>query len=207
MHCMLYLNRYEERIDRIEARITLLLRNQLASAKSANEMFRIFQRFNALFVRPRIRGAIREYQAQLLQRVKEDIDTLHETFRASQAKQQRYYQESVSGGGGGGGGLVGGGTHATQHAAHELAHARDLPPVTSAVVWARQIERLLQTYMRRVEDVLGRGWEQHVDGHRLKSESDTFRGELNTQEIFEDWCRRVQTKAKSSTPPLTLHYE
>jgi hypothetical protein len=43
---------------------------QLGTAKNANEMFRIFSRFNALFVRPHIRGAIREYQTQLIQRVK-----------------------------------------------------------------------------------------------------------------------------------------
>ena len=38
-------------------------------------------RFNALFVRPHIRGAIREYQTQLIQRVKDDIETLHEKFK------------------------------------------------------------------------------------------------------------------------------
>ncbi|KAL1414837.1 hypothetical protein MTO96_007102 [Rhipicephalus appendiculatus] len=73
--------RYEERIDRVEARITGRLRDQLGTAKNANEMFRIFSRFNALFVRPHIRGAIREYQTQLMQRVKDDIEALHEKFK------------------------------------------------------------------------------------------------------------------------------
>lgn len=50
-------------------------------AKNANEMFRIFSRFNALFVRPHIRGAIREYQTQLMQRVKDDIEVLHDKFK------------------------------------------------------------------------------------------------------------------------------
>ena len=54
----------------METRITARLRDQLGAAKNANEMFRIFSRFNALFVRQRIRGAIREYQTQLIQRVK-----------------------------------------------------------------------------------------------------------------------------------------
>lgn len=75
--------RYEERIDRVEARITAHLRDQLGTAKNANEMFRIFSRFNALFVRPHIRGAIREYQTQLIQRVKDDIEALHEKFKVS----------------------------------------------------------------------------------------------------------------------------
>ena len=49
------------------------MRDQLGTAKNANEMFRIFSRFNALFVRPHIRGAIREYQTQLIQRVKVNV--------------------------------------------------------------------------------------------------------------------------------------
>lgn len=67
--------------DRVETRITAHLRDQLGTAKNANEMFRIFSRFNALFVRPHIRGAIREYQTQLIQRVKDDIESLHEKFK------------------------------------------------------------------------------------------------------------------------------
>ena len=80
------LRRYEERIDRVETRITARLRDQLGTAKNANEMFRIFSRFNALFIRPHIRGAIREYQTQLIQRVKDDIEALHEKFKAGETK-------------------------------------------------------------------------------------------------------------------------
>lgn len=65
----------------METRITARLKDQLATAKNALEMFRIFSRFNALFVRPHIRGAIREYQTQLIQRVKDDIESLHEKFK------------------------------------------------------------------------------------------------------------------------------
>jgi len=79
--CMFCMHRYEERIDRVETRITARLRDQLGTARNANEMFRIFSRFNALFVRPHIRGAIREYQTQLIQRVKDDIESLHEKFK------------------------------------------------------------------------------------------------------------------------------
>lgn len=78
--------RYEERIDRVEARITAHLRDQLGTARNANEMFRIFSRFNALFVRPHIRGAIREYQTQLINKVKEDIEALHDKFKVSFSK-------------------------------------------------------------------------------------------------------------------------
>lgn len=45
--------------------------------------------------------------------------------------------------------------------------------------------------MRRVEDVLGKGWENHVDGQKLKADGDSFRMKLNTQELFDDWTRKV----------------
>ena len=160
------MKRYEERIDRVETRITARLRDQLGTAKNAAEMFRIFSRFNALFVRPHIRGAIREYQTQLIQRVKDDIEALHEKFKIQ-------YPQSK---------------------AYKMSGVRDLPPVAGSIIWARQIDRQLSAYMRRVEDVLGRGWENHVEGQKLKADGDSFRMKLNTQEIFDDWARKVQQR-------------
>ena len=48
--------------------------------------------------------------------------------------------------------------------------------------------------MKRVEDVLGKGWENHIEGKTLKSDGDSFRLKLNTQELFEDWQRKVTSK-------------
>lgn len=160
------IKRYEERIDRVETRITARLRDQLGTAKNANEMFRIFSRFNALFVRPHIRGAIREYQTQLIQRVKDDIEALHEKFKVQ-------YQQSK---------------------AWRMSKVRDLPPVSGSIIWAKQIDRQLSVYMKRVEDVLGKGWENHVEGQKLKGDADSFRLKLNTQSIFDDWARMVQQR-------------
>ena len=74
-------NSYDDRIDKVETAIAARLRDQLGTAKSANEMFNIFSRYNALFVRPHIRGAIKEYQSQLIQKVKDDIEGLHQKFK------------------------------------------------------------------------------------------------------------------------------
>ncbi len=52
-----------------------------AASHDANEMFRVCARFNALFVRPRIKAAIREYQQQLIDTVKKDLDGLEEKFK------------------------------------------------------------------------------------------------------------------------------
>lgn len=126
-------------------------------------MFRIFSRFNALFVRPHIRGAIREYQTQLIQRVKDDIESLHEKFKVQYSQSKAFH----------------------------MSRDRDLPPVSGSIIWARQIERQLNAYMRRVEDVLGKGWENHVEGQKLKADGDSFRSKLNTQQLFEDWSTKV----------------
>lgn len=154
--------KYDDRIDHAESEITARLRDRLGAAKTATEMFRVFSRFNALFVRPRIRGAIQEYQTNLIQQVKEDIRRLQEKFK-----------ETYEG---------------TQ--ARTMSAVRDIPPSAGLVIWARQIERRLQVYMRRVEDVLGRGWEQHVEGQKLKQEGEAFAKKLRTDAIFEEWIKK-----------------
>lgn len=72
-----------------------------------------------------------------------------------------------------------------------MSQLRDLPPVASAIIWARQIEKQLNTDMKRVEDVLGKGWEMYADGEKLKTESEAFRKKLNPQPIFDAWIRDV----------------
>lgn len=158
---------YNERTARVENSIIARLRDRLATAKgSANEMFRVFSKFNALFVRPKIRGAITEYQTQLIDRVKHDITALHERF-----KQQYGHSE-----------------------AHAMAQLRDLPPVSGAIIWARQIERQLDGYMKKVGDVLGHDWALHAEGQKLQSESIMFRKKLDTRPIFEAWLHDVKKR-------------
>lgn len=163
---------YEERIEKVERRITTRLREQLAKARNANEMFQIFARFHDLLIRQHIRNAIREYQTQLIQRVKIDIDQLHEKFKAkySASKAMKMSRMTV-----------------------------DIPLTTGSIIWAKQIEKQLLRYLKRVEDVLGSGWEQHVDGQRLKFEGDSFKQRLNTAPIFEDWLEKASKKSMSVT--------
>ena len=154
---------YNERTARVENTIIARLRDRLATAKTANEMFRVFSKFNALFVRPKIRGAISEYQLQLIDNVKHDIATLHERFK------QQYGNSE----------------------AHMMAQIRDIPSVSGAIIWARQIERQLDGYLRKVEDVLGRDWTLHTEGQKLQTEGANFRKKLDTRPIFESWLHEV----------------
>ena len=48
-----------------------------------------------------------------------------------------------------------------------MAQMRDLPPIAGAIIWVRQIKRQLLTYMKRVEDVLEKGWELYPEAQKL----------------------------------------
>ncbi|KAJ8651627.1 hypothetical protein O0I10_012803 [Lichtheimia ornata] len=156
-------NAYNDRVSRVENQIIARLRDRLGTAKSANEMFRVFSKFNALFVRPKIRGAIQEYQTQLIDSVKEDINKLHDKFKMQYRNSEAYM----------------------------MAQLRDLPPISGAIVWARQIERQLTLYMKRVEDVLGKGWELYAEGQKLQYESNSFRKKLDTRLIYDNWLQEI----------------
>lgn len=41
---------------------------------------------------------------------------------------------------------------------------------------------------------LGKGWENHLEGQKLKHDGDSFRLKLNTADIFDDWARNVQQR-------------
>jgi dynein heavy chain 1 len=102
-----------------------------------------------------IRGAIQEYQAQLLQRVKQDIEALHEKFK------QKYKNSE----------------------AFHMSGLRDLPPVSGAIIWGRQLERQLNMELQRVEHVLGKRWELDPEGQKLKADSENFKKKLNAEQV------------------------
>lgn len=75
-----------------------------------------------------------------------------------------------------------------------MAQMRDLPPIAGAIIWARQIERQLLAYMKRVEDVLGRGWELYAEGQKLQAESQAFRRKLDTRPFFDAWLHDINRR-------------
>ncbi|OLY80070.1 Cytoplasmic dynein 1 heavy chain 1 [Smittium mucronatum] len=154
---------YNERVSRVENQIISKLRDRLAICKNANEMFRVFSQFNALFIRPKIRGAIQEYQTRLIISVKGDIKRIHDKFK----------------------------THFHRSSAFKMTQLRDIPLVSGEIIWTKEIERQLDNYMKRVEDVLGKGWELYADGQRLKSDSESFRQKLNTKPLYDSWYYEI----------------
>lgn len=75
-----------------------------------------------------------------------------------------------------------------------MAQLRDVSPIAGAIIWAKQIEKQLNTYMRRVEDVLGKGWELYAEGAKLASESAAFRRKLDTRPIYEAWLHEINRR-------------
>lgn len=160
---------YNERVARVENSLIARLRHLLGQAKSAREMLRVLSQFNSLFVRPKVRGAVQEYQQQLLNSVKSDIKALHDKFKAQ-------YRPSE---------------------ANHMSQLRDVPEIAGAIIWARQIERQLNVYMKRVEDVLGKGWELYAEGQKLQTESETFRRKLDTRPLFDSWLHDINRRDMS----------
>lgn len=60
------------------------------------------------------------------------------------------------------------------------------------MIWSRQLERKLETSLRRVEDVLGKGWEQHTEGQNLKQLGEEFAKKLNPQSIYDPWIKEIK---------------
>eukprot|EP00808_Paulinella_micropora_P012801 g22584.t1 len=148
---------YNNKIDQVEGELEDKVRELLGQAKDdANEMFRICAKFNALFVRPRIQRAIREYQEQLIATVKKDIDILQEKFKNQYIKSE----------------------------ARRMSRIHDVPPVSGALIWNGQIQRQLDRYRQRVADVLGKEWVHHVEGKKLQEECELFQQRLQTQKLF-----------------------
>ena len=150
---------YEKRLEKTEERITRLLSDKLESAKSADEMFRVFATFNPLFFRPAIRHAVNTFRNSLVKNVREDVKRLQDKFKFR-------YEESQE---------------------RATAQLRGIPPLSGRIVWARQIENQLTMLMKRMEDVLGVGWEAHFEGRQLKEVCDELRGYLNPEKLYKTW--------------------
>lgn len=78
----------------------------------------------------------------------------------------------------------------------KLTAVRGIPATAGLIIWAKQLERRLNIYMGRVEDVLGKGWEKHVEGNALKQEGDAFAKKMKTTHIFDEWLSETKESRK-----------
>ena len=171
---------YEERVGKVETQIGMQLQQRLSGASSSTEMFRVFSEFNAIFFRKKIRAAIQHYQAQLLQQVKEDL-------RLLQVKCDSVYEVSDGG---------------------RISQLKSVPTPASELIWSTQVESRVATSLRRIENVLGPSWKQHLDGQKLRQDGESFQAKLNVSSLFDQWLARNKTAHKFDlSSPVFIVYE
>lgn len=98
--------------------------------------------------------------------MKADIDNLHSKFTSNYGKSQAFKVSSM----------------------------RNMPPVSGAILWAKEIDKQLEMYLSRIHNILGDGWEMNTEGNKLFTEILSFRKKLEGKNVFDQW---VQTKSKS----------
>lgn len=155
------------------------LRDQLGSAKNANQMFKIFLKYNSLLERNNVRSSIKEYQIEFIKCVREEIDKLKEKYK------QNYAQSKWA----------------------RMSRVKDIPPMAAHIIWVKQLERQLNLYLIRIETVLGNEWhETYLEGKKLKFECENFRLKLNIQNLYENWSNKlIETKIPISSKILQIN--
>lgn len=150
---------YAYQMEALEERLAKLLRDKLASCNDAEDMFRVFARFNLLLTRPRVRGAVKEFQVQLITTVASAIQKLQSKFVFK-------YEETPAG---------------------HVSRLRGIPPVSGKIIWAYQMERQVQSLMAKMENVLGKNWGQELEGRQLKKAGDELLAKLDAKAYFRKW--------------------
>jgi hypothetical protein len=101
-----------------------------------------------------VRGAISNYQSDLLSQVKSDIKHLYERI-----------------------------TYEKKHN-HSLSTARDFPDISNRVIWIDQLSRRLDGYEQKVKDVLGDDWKRQTDATEIDEEVKKVGRMLNHHQKF-----------------------
>ena len=144
-------------------------------------MFAVFAQFNPLITRPRVNNAVKEFQIRLISTVGLAIEKL-------QTKFTHKYEES--------------------HASH-ISRVRGIPPISGKILWAKQIERQVNTLMKRMGDVLGPNWGQHLEGRQLRRSGDELLSKLDAKAFFRawvtEWERDMSIQATASNARLSSY--
>ena len=162
---------YDRKVDAIEEHLAKLLRDKLSSCNDAEDMFRVFARFNPLLSRTRVSAAVKEFQLQLMNTVGQAVQKLQSKFT------HKYESSSAS----------------------NIATIRGIPPVSGKILWAKQMERQVHTLMKRMSDVLGKEWGQQLEGRQLRRSCDELLSKLDSRAYFRSWVTEWERELSSDT--------
>eukprot|EP00934_Nitzschia_sp_Nitz4_P009291 Nitzschia sp. Nitz4//scaffold6_size259037//29898//42524//NITZ4_001045-RA/size259037-augustus-gene-0.315-mRNA-1//-1//CDS//3329556806//9281//frame0 len=153
------LEAYDIQMDAMEERLARLLRDKLTACQDAEDMFRVFARFNPLLTRTRVRVAVKEFQMQLIATVAQAVGKLQSKFTLK-------YESS---------------------SAAKISKLRGIPPIAGKILWAKQMERQVNALMERMGNVLGPNWGQHLEGRQLRKSGDELLAKLDARSFFRSW--------------------
>jgi dynein heavy chain 1 len=153
------LEEYDLQMDAMEERLAKLLRDKLTACQDAEDMFRVFARFNPLLTRTRVRVAVKEFQVQLIATVAQAVQKLQSKFTLK-------YESS---------------------SAARIARLRGIPQISGKILWAKQMERQVNALMERMGDVLGPNWGQQLEGRQLRKSGDELLAKLDAKSFFRSW--------------------
>ena len=153
------LEEYDLQMDAMEERLARLLRDKLTACQDAEDMFRVFARFNPLLTRTRVRVAVKEFQMQLIATVAQAVAKLQSKFTLK-------YESS---------------------SAARISRLRGIPPIAGKILWAKQMERQVNALMERMGNVLGPNWGQHLEGRQLRKSGDELLAKLDARSFFRAW--------------------
>ena len=153
------LEEYDLQMDAMEERLAKLLRDKLTACEDAEDMFRVFARFNPLLSRTRVRVAVKEFQMQLITTVAQAVEKLQSKFTLK-------YESS---------------------SAARISKLRGIPPIAGKILWAKQMERQVNALVERMSNVLGPDWGSHLEGRQLRKSCDELLAKLDARSFFRSW--------------------
>lgn len=175
------LEEYDMQMDAMEERLAKLLCDKLTSCQDAEDMFRVFARFNPLLSRTRVRVAVKEFQVQLIATVAQAVEKLQLKFVLK-------YEAS---------------------SAAKIAKLRGIPPVSGKILWAKQMERQVNALMERCAQVLGPDFAAQLEGRQLRKSGDELLAKLDARAFFLTWVSEwekeltLQASSRLHSHPVT----
>ncbi|KAG7353523.1 dynein family protein [Nitzschia inconspicua] len=176
------LEEYDMQMDAMEERLAKLLRDKLTACQDAEDMFRVFARFNPLLSRTRVRVAVKEFQVQLIATVAQAVEKLQSKFTLK-------YEAS---------------------SAAKISKLRGIPPVSGKILWAKQMERQVNALMERCAQVLGPDFAAQLEGRQLRKSGDELLAKLDARAFFQTWVTEwekeltLQATSRLHSYPVTV---
>jgi dynein heavy chain 1 len=78
----------------------------------------------------------------------------------------------------------------------------DVPRVAGKILWARQLNETLVTYLKRVKNVLGDDWDMYTQGQKIKQECVVFQQKLDVGPTFKNWMNGIMGANLSVSGPV-----